>query len=174
MLFLIFLLSKQCWSMWYDSVLCDANMVDYRAMWFFFWNLWGSEMVYPMLDQWWRQCAIPWSWDCWVFWVGDNQQHLFPPIRFYNGYCTIGFTWSMLFLWYDSVLWDANLVDDRAMWIFENLWGSEMVYPMLDQRFFQGYHEGDDFRPSAVCNPLLLGIVGYFGWVIINNTLFHP
>ena len=66
----------------------------------------------------------PASWNCWVFWLGDNQQHLFPPIRFYNGYCTIGFTWSMLFLWYDSVLWDANLVDDRAtcfFWIYEVL-----------------------------------------------------
>ena len=79
-----------------------------------------QDMILDLL-----QSVIPRSWNYWVFGVGDSQQDLVPPIRFYNGFHLInGFLfeiqcWSM---WYDNVLWDANLVDYRAMWIFWNLY----------------------------------------------------
>ena len=75
------------------------------------------------------------------------------------------------------MLCDANLVDSRILQgylefivFMRFLNGLPHIGPMI----FQAYHEGHDFRPCVVFNPLLLGIVGYFGWVIINNTFFHP
>ena len=117
-----------------------------------------KDMILDLL-----QCAIPWSWDCWVFWVGDNQQHLFPPIRFYNGYCTIGFTWSMLFLWYDSVLWDANLVDCRAMCFFEfmRFWiGLPHVGPVISSGISWRIWFLDLLQCAIHCFLGLLGIWG--------------
>ena len=52
-----------------------------------------------------------------------------------------------------------------------NLWGSEMVYPMLDQWFFHVYDEGYDFRPCVV-SPFI--VVVYCGqchvWLSTCNS----
>ena len=176
------LFSIQCWSMWYDSVLWDANLVDYRAVWIF-WRLCGFFGIYEVL-KWFTPC---WTSDFFRYIMKDMildllqcATHCFlgllgilggwesttTPVSTHKVLQWLLHNWFHLInaiSWYDSVLWDANLVDYRAMWVFENLWGSEMVYPMLDQWFLQVYHEGCDVRPFAVCNPLILGLLGILG-----------
>ena len=58
------------------------------------------------------------------------------------------------------MLCDANLGDQMSDFEFMRFFnGLPHVEPMV----FQAYHEGHDFRPCAVFNPLLLGLLGILG-----------
>ena len=140
-----------------------------------------QDMILDLL-----QSVIPRSWNYWVFGVGDSQQDLVPPIRFYNGFHLINinqcYFWKFCFQ-YNVGRCDMIMCYGMQIWLITglcgffgicmNLWGSEMVYPMLDQWFFQGYHEGYHFRPSAVCNPLILGLLGILGGWSSTTPCFH-
>ena len=172
MLFLKILFSIRCWSMWYDSVLYDANLVDYRAMmevlkWFTpcwtsdFFRYIMKDMILDLL-----QCAIPWSWDCWVFWVGDNQQYLFPPMRFYNGFHLIIF-----FVKFNVDRCDMIVCYGMQIWLITGLCFFEFVEvlkwftPCWTNDFFRYIMKDmilDLLQCATHCFLGLLGILG--GW----------